>query len=96
MNGLVRRVEVLEARTVAGPDPYLGDSLPESVRRLSDLAERIQGTPAPHIEKQSPAEQTVRAGLAAIDGVDDPRERARRFWSTVAAKLREYDRRGAP
>ncbi len=93
MNGLVRRVEVLEARTAAGPDPYLCDSFPESVRRLSDLAERIQGTPAPPIEKQSPAEQTVRAGLAAIDGLDDSRERARRFWSTVAEQFRAWDRR---
>jgi hypothetical protein len=93
MNGLARRVEALEARAVTGADPYLGDALPASVRRLSDLAERLRGTTEPSLEQQSPAERTVRAGLAAIAGVDDPRERARRFWSTVAEQLRAWDRR---
>ena len=91
MNRLARRGRALEARVVTGPDPYLGDALPESVRRLSGLAERLQGTPEPPLEQQSPAERTVRAGLAAIAGVDDPRERARRFWSTVAERLRAWD-----
>ena len=93
MSGLARRVGALEARAVTGPDPYLGDALPASVRRLSDLAERLEGSPEPPLERQSPAERTVRAGLAAIAGVEEPRERARRFWSTVAEQLRAWDRR---
>jgi hypothetical protein len=92
MNGLLKRIEALEAYAGSGPDPYLGGDRETLVRHLSDLAERLQGKPAPSIETQSPAERTVRAGLAAVEGVNDPRERARRFWSTVAEKLRECTR----
>jgi hypothetical protein len=62
---------------------------------LAHLAERIHDPPEPPLALQSPAERTVRAGLAAAEGAEG-QAYARRCWQAVAAQLREYVRRGEP
>jgi hypothetical protein len=93
-NGLTCRVEGLER--YQAPDPALSGSFGALTDRLAHLAARLRGTPAPPIERQSPAEQTVRAGLAAAEGAETADEYVRCFWRAVAGKLREYEWRGPP
>jgi hypothetical protein len=94
-NGLSKRLERLERLEdyTAQVGAVRDDGRSRLMRQLVDLAERLHGTPEQ--PGQSPAEATVRAGLAAAEGHEGA-EYARRFWSAVAERLHDYQRRGAP
>jgi hypothetical protein len=94
VNGLVRRVEALEAHIVADELDELAlasyDSFQQLGERIAKLADRYAATPAPAMELQSRAERIISAALGAADGaVGD--EYARRFWRAMAAGLRAYE-----
>lgn len=98
MNGLVRRLEALEARSAPDPLAELSrssyDSHQELGAHIMQLARRYADRTAPPIEQQSQVERIVRAALDAAAGVEGVAY-ARAFWRTVAAGLRSYGKGAA-
>ena len=92
-NGLIRRVADLErtAETTQQVRDVVGEIL---MRKVLEQADRLQRTPVPPVEKQSPAERCIRAALAEAEGSAGD-EHARRFWATFTTGARAFLREHA-